>query len=544
MPPPGAPWFRGMPEAAAPTPLSPLDITERYGWQPFRLLALYRLLVAIILVASLFAGVETLLLDPEQPQLFNQLAAVYFVTMLLLLLIAQLVHRHLLVQTTVHTITDCLLLGMLVYAAGLDDNALAPLLLVSVAGSAVLVPLRLAALFAAVGSLALLFQHLMHYLQFEEMTVGYTEVGLLGAALFLVALPASMLGQRTRANALLAERRGVDLANMEALNGHIVERLQDGIMVLDAQNRIRLLNSAAWIITGRPGGIADTDLEQLAPSLHEALSRWRESNTPDTADVTLGADSNRASAQFLPLGSEGVVLCVLQDSTELDTRVQQAKLASLGQLTASIAHEIRNPLSGILHATQLLDEGITEPGDRKLLAIIERQGKRLNGIVEDVLRMSRRERPRPQRLQLKPWIEQFAEEVVQQQSLRGARLDHSRVDPELHVGIDGNHLNQILSNLVRNAVDHGDAGLDTVLRLETGHDQAGRPWLEITDNGRGVPPDEADKLFQPFFTTSASGTGLGLYLCRELCEANGARLSLRTVRPKPACFRITFARTT
>ena len=539
---PAANSWNGTNNGEGPERLSPLDITERYGWQPFRLLALYRLLVAIILLASLFAGVESLLLQPEQPLLFNQLAGAYFVVMLALLLTAQLVHRHLLSQVTLHTLTDCILLGLLIYAVGLEDNALAPLLLVSVAGSAVLVPLRLAALFAAVGSLALLFQHLMHYLQFEEMSVGYTEVGLLGVALFLVALPASVLGKRTRANALLAERRGVDLANMEALNGHIVERLQDGILVVDGQNRIRLMNRAAWIITGRPMDTPTLDLGELTPELRDALQIWREAGTPDTIDLVIGPDRTTVLAHFRPLGAEGAALCVLEDSAELNARVQQAKLASLGQLTASIAHEIRNPLSGVVHAGQLLAENNDNPADQKLLDIIHRQSLRLNRIVEDVLRMSRRDPPQPRRIQLKPWLEEFADEVSQQQSLHGARLDLRNVDDELVVGMDGNHLHQVLSNLVQNAVNHGDAGHETRLRLVSGRDRAGRPWLEITDNGRGVPPDQAERLFQPFFTTSEAGTGLGLYLCRELCEANGARLTLRTVRPQSACFRITFAR--
>ncbi|MCK8517185.1 ATP-binding protein [Methylonatrum kenyense] len=539
---PSAQRWDGSNGGYGPDLVSPLDITVRYGWQPFRLLALYRLLVAIILLATLFAGVESLLLEPEQPLLFSQLAGVYFLAMLALLVTAQLVQRHLLTQVTLHTITDCILLGLLIYAVGLEDNALAPLLLVSVTGSAVLVPLRLAALYAAVGSLALLFQHLMHYLQFDEMSVGYTAVGLLGAALFLVALPASALGKRTRANALLAERRGVDLANMEALNGHIVERLQDGILVVDGQDRIRLMNRAAWIMTGRPTDTPTLDLGALAPELRKAVQLWREAGTPDTVDLVIGPDRTAVQAHFRPLGAEGAALCVLEDSAEMNARVQQAKLASLGQLTASIAHEIRNPLSGVVHAGQLLAEGNDNPADRRLLDIIQRQSRRLNGIVEDVLRMSRRDPPQPRRIHLKPWLEEFADEVSQQQSLHGARLDIGNVDDELVVGMDSNHLHQVLSNLVQNAVRHGDAGHETRLRLATGHDRAGRPWLEITDNGRGVPPEQAERLFQPFFTTSEAGTGLGLYLCRELCEANGARLTLRTTRPQSACFRVTFAR--
>jgi len=329
------------------------------------------------------------------------------------------------------------------------------------------------------------------------MSVGYTEVGLLGVALFLVALPASVLGKRTRANALLAERRGVDLANMEALNGHIVERLQDGILVVDGQNRIRLMNRAAWIITGRPMDTPTLDLGELTPELRDGLQIWREAGTPDNVELVIGPDRTTVLAHFRPLGAEGAALCVLEDSAELNARVQQAKLASLGQLTASIAHEIRNPLSGVVHAGQLLAENNDNPADQKLLDIIHRQSLRLNRIVEDVLRMSRRDPPQPRRIQLKPWLEEFADEVSQQQSLHGARLDLRNVDDELVVGMDGNHLHQVLSNLVQNAVNHGDAGHETRLRLVSGRDRAGRPWLEITDNGRGVHPTRPNACSSP-----------------------------------------------
>jgi len=223
-------------------------------------------------------------------------------------------------------------------------------------------------------------------------------------------------------------------------------------------------------------------------------------------------------------------------------QAQQLKLAALGRLSASIAHEIRNPLGAISHAAQLLRESEElSRGDRRLSEIIRDHCKRMNGVVENVLETSRRRPPSPVRLNLSSHLADFAG------AFRDSNEDAQicvRIEPhDTEVRMDKGHLDQVLTNLVGNAVRHSreHAGRPLV-HLAGGIDaRTERPYLNVIDEGPGVPDDMVDHLFEPFFTTAKSGTGLGLYISRELCEANQARLTYHRHEGGGACFRITFS---
>ena len=513
-----------------------------YTWRPLRLLAVYRLLVSVTLMLGALSGYESVLLAAEQPVLFQQVAVAYSLFALVLLILSLQVERHFLFQVCFHTLSDILLLGLLIYSVGLEDNGLRPLMIVAVAGGSVMVGTRLAALFAAVASLTLLFQHLLQYLQFGHTTIGYTQVGLLGLVIFVAAITASLLAARARENAALAEERGIDLANQQTLNGHIVQRLHDGALVVDGDDRIRLINKAGWELLGRPSHGSEPELGRLCRSLHDTLRAWRKSGTVGKEPIRTGAEAIEVRPRFIPLGERGGTLIFLEDMAELRAEVQRAKLVSLGKLTASIAHEIRNPLSAMSHAAQLLEEAELTDADRRLLKIIRNQGRRLNDIIENVLRMSRRGKSVRETFLLRAWLQELLQELSMQHELQGVVLDTEAVDGRLLVDFDPGQLRQVINNLLRNAAEHaGSADAAPAVRLAAGYDAGGRPWLEVADNGAGVAAGDADHLFEPFFTTAGRGTGLGLYLCRELCESNEARISLRTRAPAGACFRITFA---
>lgn len=517
------------------------DLEGLYSWRPLRLLAVYRLLVAVILTFGSLSGLDSALLSANQPALFLQGALAYFVFALILLIGSLQITRYFIFQVCLHTLGDILMLSLLIYAVGLEDNGLGGLMLVAVGGGSIMVGLRLAALFASVASLALLFQHLLFYMRFPDTSVGYTQVGLLGFALFVAALAASHLARRARDSTVLAEQRGVDLANMQALNAHIVQRLHDGAIVVDGGNRVRLLNHAAWTLLGRPDHRPEPMLEEFSRELATAVDQWRD-NRPSAPETIRLGDDVEVRLRLLPLGDEGGALLLLEDMAELRAHVQQAKLASLGRLTASIAHEIRNPLSAMTHATQLLEEADLTSGDRRLLEIIHNQGQRLNGIIDSVLSMSRREKPSRRSFAFKPWLSEFLVELALQHDLARMHLHQEDIPDALLIDCDPVHLGQILNNLVRNAAEHGGTpDKPPTVTITAGRDRSGKPWVDVRDDGKGISGKNAEHLFEPFFTTSSKGNGLGLYLARELCESNQARLTLRTSAPEGACFRITFS---
>jgi two-component system sensor histidine kinase PilS (NtrC family) len=223
--------------------------------------------------------------------------------------------------------------------------------------------------------------------------------------------------------------------------------------------------------------------------------------------------------------------------------VQQSKLASLGRLSASIAHEIRNPVGAMSHAGQLLaeSEALTED-DLRLTEIIRTHAERVSHIVDNVLQLSRRESSRPEQFLLRPWLLDFADEFSRTLELQEGELSLGDVPGDLDVRMDPSHLRQVLWNLCDNAVKYASETGGILVELQAGWMQrTGRPYLEVLDHGHGVEPDTVDKIFEPFFTARKGGTGLGLYISRELCELNRATLVYQARATGGSIFRIVFA---
>jgi two-component system sensor histidine kinase PilS (NtrC family) len=233
----------------------------------------------------------------------------------------------------------------------------------------------------------------------------------------------------------------------------------------------------------------------------------------------------------------------LEDASLMNERVQQSKLASLGRLSASIAHEIRNPVGAMSHAAQLLGEsaGLTED-DKRLTEIIETHSSRVSHIIDNVLQLSRRESSRPERLPLGPWLEDFAQEFMTTLELQEGELEIGNMPGNFEVRMDKSHLRQVLWNLCDNAVKYASETGGILVELHADRLQGkGRPYVEVRDHGLGVDAATAEKMFEPFYTERSGGTGLGLYISRELCELNRATL-LHLDRPGGgSIFRIVFA---
>ncbi|KZY72749.1 hypothetical protein A3737_28225 [Oleiphilus sp. HI0065] len=236
-------------------------------------------------------------------------------------------------------------------------------------------------------------------------------------------------------------------------------------------------------------------------------------------------------------------LIFLEDTRLVTQRAQQLKLASLGRLTASIAHEVRNPLGAISHATQLLVESENlVPADRKMTDIIQRHCARVNGIIENTLTLSRRGKPDVREIELKPWLAKIIAQLKEQDASY-QRVFFITEDDDARARFDSSQLEQVLTNLIGNALYHGakvDPESEIEIRLSTKRD-TGQSMIEVLDRGEGVSKDDQKHLFEPFFTTESSGTGLGLYISRELCEANQANLNYLPREGGGSCFRVTFA---
>ena len=351
------------------------------------------------------------------------------------------------------------------------------------------------------------------------------------------------MAQRARKSEALALRMGSDFDDLSKLNETILDSMQTGVLVLDENLRIGNLNAAARELMRTTGRAEGRALELESAPLAERLRFWLASRDDDESPLQLGPNMPEVVVRVTRLraATRGPILVLLEDASRLREQAQQIKLAALGRLSASIAHEIRNPLSAISHAGQLLYEA-DEIGaeNRRLLAMIHRHTDRIDKIVDDVMALSRRESAAPTAIPLALWMEDTVALYAEGRAAGERPIEMAEIARSVKVHFDPRHLQQLMFNLWDNAFRHGARdGVTIVVRLAMGVERGGRPWLDVADNGPGVAPELVDRIFEPFFTTAHGGTGLGLYLARELCELNQARLSYQP-RAAGACFRVSF----
>lgn len=522
--------------AEARTPLVADD------WRLLQSLGLYRLLLVTLLVTLQESGAINQLFEQILPRLFFVTCRVYALLALPLVLFTLYRRPGLVAQVIGNFTIDALAIVTLVFASGGVSAGLGMLLVPSVVGASLLLSTRLGLLAAAVATLAMFGQEITRQFPFLYSPSDFTATGVLGVMFFVTATAANAVARRARASEAVAQRVGSEFADLSRLNEVVLDTMQTGVVVVDGGERIRALNAAAARLLGCTGDVATLPLlGALAPGISAALQRWHEgSATPEPPIAPPPGTGLELLPRFRRLGTaaDSPVLILLEDAARIREQAQQIKLAALGRLSASIAHEIRNPLSAITHAGQLLAESpALEAQDRKLIDIVQRHGARINTIVKDVLDLSRGA-AHPQVFRLMPWL---AEMCAQYREAHPDRWLQAEGDAALLIRFDPHHLQQVLFNLFDNAWLHGSrAGQPPSVRLLARplYFQGGA--LEVSDDGPGVPAAEAEQLFEPFYTTLAQGTGLGLYLARELCAYNQAKLGYQPGERGGSVFRITF----
>ena len=519
-------------------------------WSALRLFSLYRLVVSIIFFGLSFFANQSNFLSTLDPNLLRWVSGCYVAVAIIALISAYFRWLPYKLQVYLPIIIDIVAIVALMNLYGGITSGFGTLMIAVVAGGSLLLPGRTALLFAALATLAILGHEIYASLNGIFEKTAYTQAGLLGAALFATALLAITLAHRATESAKLAAQRGVDLANLAKLNEHLINRMEAGIMVVDDDGTIRMHNHAAWKLLNQPEINEQTKLLDISMPLFDLYKSWNKAAENPAFRNHLGKlkRANQADLQvrIVPVGlrkhDKGSVI-YLNDNTEVDKQVQETKLASLGRLTASIAHEIRNPLGAISHAAQLLDESSElHKADKRLATIIQDQSVRLNNIINNVLRLSRREKAKPEKIELNTWLRNFLEEFTRTNDLQDDWVSLKITPPDGNVTMDANNLHQVLWNLCKNAKKYGASLEENVcirLLANTNHTST-PPYLDVIDNGPGISAEHQSQLFEPFFTTSDTGTGLGLYLSRELCKNNGGDLRYINMPEGGSCFRIEF----
>lgn len=531
----------------APAEIERTSGDPELAWRVLGLLNLYRLSVPSVLSVLFALASRPQSLAPEYPSLYFYTLAAWFATGVICIALLKTRWPTLHAQALIHIAFDVIAVTALLLTSKGSSSGVGLLLIMPVAAVSILLPNRTATMVAAAAALCVLGQQLVLSVAGTADPSDLTQAGMLGAVIFIAALAAAPLARRLRESEALVRQRDIDLANLAELSQYIVERLRESLVVVDEQDRIRLINESARQILGHDAG-ANALLGEVSPRLLYLLTMWRQ-GSPD-ADTSggnmLAADGLReVRPHFAPLGHARPppVLVFLEDLTALDDRIQQTRLAALGRLSASIAHEIRNPVGAISHAGQLLAEDATlSESGRRMTEIIKANAERVSTIIGNVQQLARRETTRPERMPLGEWLSDFVQEFVVTGGYAADQLSFTMPEPDLEVRVDPSHLRQILWNLCENAFRYAVHGENDRVELRVGR-LAGshRPFLEVLDRGPGIDAALTDRIFEPFFTSRASGTGLGLFIARELAQCNGALLVFEPRSGGGSIFRIVFA---
>ncbi len=512
----------------------------------FRVYIGYRSLLSVVLLIMLVSPNTRQLVGSLNPTLYTTVALAYLATSIPL--VGSLSTRlnesqHLMVLVF---LVDIAAITLLADSSGGMISGLPVLLVITVAASAVLISNRtLATLIAALSVLAILMDTVWLILQGVLDSSSLFPAGILGLLVFSVSLMVQPIAHRLGRAEELARNRASDLYSLQRLNEQIVQHMETGILLVDSEGTVRIMNKAASGLLAPERPVAVEQGRQLADYSQELayqFEHWKDTGIHRAKPFTVMEGTPPVIAHFRELQphSNREALVFVEDYTPVTQYAQSLKLTSLGRLTASIAHEIRNPLGAISHAAQLLQESPElSAADQRMADIIQAHCERVNQIVESVMQISRREPPKPEYLLLANWLTEFSREYLNALN-RPAEVTISCDYKELLVEFDPENLQRVFANLLDNALRHSKLATgEETARIEVSLDFATHQChIDVIDAGAGVPPSELPKLFEPFFTTMEDGSGMGLYLCKELCEINNADINYRTTPRGESCFRI------
>lgn len=505
-------------------------------WRSLNYYHLYRFVVASLFVLATVFPAWSLPFGSENVSLARWVSQGYWVlatTLPFILLRWKPPFNFLL---TAEVFIDILALTLLMSASGGNHSGLGYLLLVVLAAAGLVGQGRLTLFYASLATLAVLLEQVNRALSGGSEPGDFTHTGIISIGFFATAATARLLAKRVVANEMLAHRRGIELANQQEINQRVIRDMLDGVLVVDAEGRVNQYNpraSSLWECTPPP----EARLEDFSPDLALRYQIWRRSMTEIIENLRAPRSGKILRVRFLPAGETANALLYIEDIERIQAQAQQIKLVALGRLTANMAHEIRNPLAAISHAAELLSEGQDASTQRRLTTIIGDNTQRLNRLVTDVMELGRRDRARQELIYLREAFFSLIEDMA-------LVIPHARdivsneCDTTLKLLFDRSHFHRVMTNLIENALRYCSGRPGSVRIAAVYIEASGMVELRVWDDGRGIPEEAQQHLFEPFFTTRSDGTGLGLYIARELSEANGGHLELVAATGQGAQFRL------
>jgi len=529
--------------ANSPQPLPELitGSTRRILW----IVGLFRAVCGALLL-GLALLLDLRAMNVDAPNSFLTAASLYFVFGLAAFGWIQQERVQLpLVQTLFALVSgDIFFIALMMIAGGSTGAPLPILLFPQLAAGGWLLRTQTAFFHAALAAIVLLSLEAYRALGGDIRGPQLFQTALICLGYFAMVGIAVVIGRYTTASEELAAQRGIDVANLEQVNRLIIQDMQDGVLVVDLTGVVRGHNAQVTRLLGGFGRMrGGMRLAEFSTTLHDYWRRWNEDLSEPLSPFKVETTQRLLRVRLVRIGSglNGGTLIYLEDLGRAQNEAQQMKLAAMGRLTASIAHEVRNPLSAINQAAQLLEEdGSVAPEGTRLLSMIRNNAKRIDRIVGEVLQLNRRDRQQPEVIRLHDFVGSMIEEIAQAEGITAGGIVVD-INNDLLVMFDRGHLSQIAWNLVRNAWQHCQKRPSSISIAARAGYMGDAVICELGDDGPGVPQEYRAQIFEPFFTTRSGGTGLGLYIARELADANGCALELLPKSPG-ATFRLTFKR--
>ncbi len=503
-------------------------------WRSLKLYNGYRMLIALMfLIMQSTIGEGNLLINSEK-DLFSNLVLGYFVFSCISATFTWLEKPNIDLNLPAQIIIDIVFIVLLMHAQQDGVVGVGLLLIITIASASLISEGRLALFYAALATIGILIEQTYRMLIIGRLAENYTAAVMLSLSCFATAWLAHSLAKRMQKSELLASQRGLDVKNLAQINALITHEMQDGVLVVDHNLHIKHYNMQAKNLLGLDGNDADNwqenSLNNVSPDISKVLQVWMHETEPQSENaqpniLKLNALSRELRLRFLPVNDnrqQGAVIFI-EDWSQMQIQAHQVKLAALGRLTANIAHEIRNPLSAISHANQLLqEEEHTNPANQRMLQIISDNVQRVDQIIKDVLELNRRDRTNQELIHLENFMTDFYTQFCAVEKIPPHCFKLEMNASEAVISFDRRHLNQILWNMCKNGWRHSQQMENSLMLLISAKTQTIQ--IEIIDDGSGISESVRSHLFEPFFTTEKSGTGLGLYIARELADANGAKL--------------------
>lgn len=523
------------------------DTLTAARWRSLKLYNGYRLLIAILfLVTQNTIGDDYFLLSSEV-RLFSSLVLGYFIFSCISAIFTWFEKPNIHFNLPTQIIIEIVFIVLLMHAQHDGVTGIGLLLIITIASASLISDGRYALFYASLATIGILLEQSYQLLLLSKPMENYTGAVMLSLSCFATAWLAYSLAKRVQQSELLASERGLDVKNMAQINALITHEMQDGVLVVDQNLQIKHHNIQAKRLLGfdiednEQNNWQEKSLQTISPEISAMIRHWMQEQATSAESgpvniLKLNTSSRELRLRLLPVAEnrhQGAVIFI-EDWSQMQTQAHQVKLAALGRLTANIAHEIRNPLSAISHANQLLqEEEDSNPANKRMLQIIADNVQRLDQIIKDVLELNRRDRTNQEMIHLENFMTDFYTQFCAVEKIPAHCFKLSLQNTDTVIAFDRRHLNQILWNLCKNGWRHSKNAENSLKLTVSNAAKKQDVQIEIADDGEGIPESVRNHLFEPFFTTEKSGTGLGLYIARELADANGAKLQLKA-SSKPA----------